>query len=267
VAFVVLHEVVGHAGTAVLLGEDVRGLATTTAHIHDFYQIDHVVSRIGRWGFRLISAGGPMMNYITAAIALLLLMGNRVRSATGRYFLWWFASLSLVQQAFWMAMQPLLNQGGDWSAFLVGLHPPLVWRLIVTAAGIGLLFIGVWVPLRLWRPGLSSEFVSRRRAVRTLAGLPIVASFILQVLSVLWGPLSSLRYGLAITTLSFVPVGLWFLIIRRSARWADGRRESSGPIVPFSRTWIAVAVVLSLAFAAWLGPGIGSFQGHPMLEG
>lgn len=263
--FVVLHELIGHAGIAAIQGEDVRGVATTTAHIHDFYEPSHVSSRIGYWGFRSVCAGGALMNYVTAGVALLLLASTKVRRPSMRYFLWLFASISIVQQSFWLAVQPFLGLGGDWIAFLNGLHSPLLWKTLLTATGIALFFLGIMLPLRLWRPALPSD--RRKWAVWKLAGLPLAAAFVMQLASVFWAPLSWSRYGVIVTVLTFVPLGIWLVIIRRSTRWSEGADRDTRFTIPFHAGWVAAAFVMAVLFVALLGPGIGSFEGHPQFEG
>lgn len=71
--FAVLHEIVGHGGAAFFLGEKVLGAVSTTVHIMDFYDLSHVVDRIGWWGFRVVAAAATAVNLATGALALLLL--------------------------------------------------------------------------------------------------------------------------------------------------------------------------------------------------
>jgi hypothetical protein len=267
IAFAVLHEVVGHAGVAAILGEDVRGLATTTAHIHDFYEIDSVTDRIGEWGFRLVCAGGFLMNFFTALLALVLLASGRVKSPSFRYFLWLFSTVSIVQQSFWMTVLPFSGLGGDWVAFLEGLDPAVTWKIILTAIGLTLFVVGMKLPFHLWHPILPIEAQTRRRCIRRLTLVPMAAAFVVQSLSVLWAPLSWSRYGMLITIATFLPIGIWLLVVSKFRRWPTAQSPDSTLRIGREASWLTAAIVLSILFIAWLGPGIGSFEGHPQYVG
>jgi len=84
--FAVLHEIVGHGGSALLLGERVQGAVTTTVHIIDFYDLNHVTGRIGWWGFRAVAAAGTFVNLVTGIIALFLLRSKKITRPSIRYF-------------------------------------------------------------------------------------------------------------------------------------------------------------------------------------
>ncbi|UCE25191.1 MAG: hypothetical protein JSU74_03860 [Candidatus Zixiibacteriota bacterium] len=267
ILFVVLHEVIGHAAVAAALGEDVRGLATTTAHIHDFYNIDHVAARIGEWGFRAVCAGGAVLNFVTAFAAIMMLTCKRLTDPAVRYFLWLFATVSIVQQAFWMTILPFTGLGGDWVAFLNNLRPSFLWKSALTLLGVTLFFAGIKLPFSKWRPVLPADTKPKRQYIRRLTLEPIAVAFMLQLLSVLFAPLSWSRYGLAVTVATFVPLGIWLAVMMRSRRWPVAEGANSTIRIDLKIGWIAAALILTVLFVAWLGPGIGSFEGHPQYNG
>ena len=78
-----LHEAIGHAGSAALLGIPVRAVSTTTMYI-EWSQIDSAAENM------IIHAAGPGMNLLTGIIALLLLRSQKVTDSATRYFLWLF---------------------------------------------------------------------------------------------------------------------------------------------------------------------------------
>jgi hypothetical protein len=106
----VLHEIVGHAGAAVLLGVPVRAVSTTTVYLA-WDQI-HSLGDV-----RTVDAAGTVLNLVTGGLALLALRSRRVMSSASRYFLWLFATMSFVVST--------LNfvAGGDWAEVTTELEP------------------------------------------------------------------------------------------------------------------------------------------------
>jgi hypothetical protein len=78
----VFHEVVGHAGAAVLLGIPVERV-TTIAVDPGPYQLGD---------YRIYVAAPTVVHLVTGGLALLALRSRMVLSAASRYFLWLFAT-------------------------------------------------------------------------------------------------------------------------------------------------------------------------------
>jgi hypothetical protein len=264
--FAVLHEVVGHGVSAILLGEKLLGAVTTTVHIDDFYDLDHVASRIGWWGFRTVAATGSLVNFITGALAIILLRSERITSPTTRYFLWLFATISIVQQAFWLAVMPFAGLGGDWTAFFVELEPAVLWKAGVTAIGIFLLWAGYQLPIRQWMPAIRGDRNERWAQIRRLTIVPILAAFIFQMLSILWSPLEGPRHTTIVSVFSFIPLFLW-LIPANLVRWPEAPSSSEIFHLNRSKVWLVIGLIALVLFVFVLGPGIGSFTGHPSYGG
>jgi hypothetical protein len=264
IVFAVLHEVVGHALVASLLGEQVNAVSTVTAHIDDFYEIDNVAARIGAWGFRLVCAGGALVNLLSAGFALLLLASARIQDSAVRYFLWLFSSICIVQQSFWITVQPFAGLGGDWVAFLNGLEPLIAWKAGLTGTGLMLFILGVWLPTKVWQPNFTSDRATVRSSVKRLTIIPILVSFAVQLLSMQWLPLTWSRYGVLFAIATFLPLVIWIFAVNRMSLPENSRATFRLPLAP---GWIVVALVLIALFVVWLGPGIGSFEGHPQFSG
>ena len=98
----VLHEVVGHGGAVVLLVISVRAVSTTTIFA-DWDQVQSMAE------VRAIHASATPLGPVTAGLALLALRSPRVTSPATRYFLWVFATISLV------IVTLNLVAGADWS--------------------------------------------------------------------------------------------------------------------------------------------------------
>jgi hypothetical protein len=260
--FAVLHEIVGHGGSAMLLGEKVQGLVSTTVHITDFYDLDRVADRIGWWGFRAVAAAGTFVNLITGFIALLLLRSRKITQPSMRYFLWLFASISIFQQAFWLAVMPFLSIGGDWTAFFIKLVPSNSWRSGITIFGLILLWIGLYIPIRLFNPFGESAINNSRSLVRRMTIIPIVAAFIIQFLSVLWSPLSGPRHTTIVSIFSFIPLILWLTLVNL-IRWPHAPSSVETFQLERNNAWLIIGFVVFYLFVVVLGTGVGSFTGHP----
>ena len=263
--FASLHEIVGHGVVAMLLGERVVGAVTTTVHIVDFYDAERAAARIGWWGYRAVAAGGTVVNFVSAALALAALGSPRVRSPATRLFLWLFASLGLFQQAFWLAVMPFAGLGGDWVAFFLELRPALPWKIAVTVSGVALLVCGVRCPFSLWKPVLAADPSVRRRQRLLLTVLPISIAFAVQALSVVGSPLAGGRHTWIVTVFSFLPLLLWLAVVNRPGPWGREEREGEPTAIAASPAWIIAGAVTLVLFVFVLGPGVGSFEGHPAL--
>jgi len=260
--FAVLHEILGHAGAAFLLGEDVRGAVSTTVHIADFYNLNSVSNRIGWWGFRFVAAAGTLINLSTGLIALLLLKSKQITQTSTRYFLWLFASISIFQQGFWLTVMPFAALGGDWTAFFIELDHNKLWKIGVTIAGAFLLWFGYHMPLyRFWSRYKVSKTVSRSLKAQ-FSIVPILVAFITQLLSVMWSPLNGPRHTTIVSIFSFIPLILWLIPINL-IQWPHSPSAMEMFQLKRSNSWILAGFVAFFLFVVLLGTGIGSFSGHP----
>jgi hypothetical protein len=264
--FAVLHEVVGHGVSAILLGEKLLGAVTTTVHIDDFYDLDHVASRIGWRGFRTVAAAGTFVNFITGAMAILLLRSRRITAPATRYFLWLFATVSIIQQAFWLAVMPFAGLGGDWTAFFIELEQGVFWKAGVTVIGILLLWAGYQLPIRQWKPVLGNDKNERRHQIRRLTIVPILAALVVQFLSILWSPFEGPRHTTIVSSFSFIPLFLWLIPVNL-IRWPEAPLSSEIFHLNRSKVWLVIGLIALVLFVFVLGPGVGSFTGHPSYGG
>ena len=70
----IMHEIVGHAGAAIIMGVPVKAVSTSTVYLYvDWEQFitDHGLNPI-----RLFTLGGTIVNIVTGALALLALKWN-----------------------------------------------------------------------------------------------------------------------------------------------------------------------------------------------
>lgn len=258
-AFALLHQVVGHAGVAVLLGEQVKGVSSTTWNMADPWE--SVIERVGVWGFRSIVVGGPAVNFITGALALLLLRADWVDRSSMRYFLWFFATISFLLQAPRSMVVGVLEPGSDFWLFTRGLEPSAPWVIGVVIVGLLLTWVGYYCPLRLWMPSTSGG----RQVLGAVTVIPVLVAFVIDLLSVLSSPLLTLPASDFVPFLDsvfrFAPLFLWLVLVtlvpwpRSSAPLEDLRLRQS-------RAWLVAGLIASFLLIAVFGPGIGSFEGY-----
>ena len=172
----VSHEIIGHAGSAVLLGIAVRAVSTTTASI----EWDQVTS-IG--AYRTIMAAGTIMNMMGGVAALILLRFQKQADSAIRYFLWLFATFSFIIVAMNLVSVMLID-AGDWTEVTRELEPRGLWKAIIIGVGVVIMIFGFVMPLRLWMP----ELRENRRAKLTITVIPVVSLIVVQSLSLIGSP-------------------------------------------------------------------------------
>jgi hypothetical protein len=256
----VLHEVVGHAGAALLMGFPVKAISTTTASIDVDW--DRVIGTQGFGPLRFFVAAGTLVNLITGALALCALRWLRGDSAT-RCFLFLFATFSAVIVALNLVSAPLIGFG-DWTDFLTQLEPRSAWRAGVIGAGLVLAGAGYALPLHLWMPRLKQH----RRALLTLTVIPVVTVVLVQTLSLMRSPFAALppdRNHLLASVFSYLHFVLWAILVN-----ACPVPRASAPVetitLPRARLWLLLGLVALVVFVLVLGPGLGSFAGDPRLR-
>ena len=189
------HEGLGHGGMCVAMGGEPRVL---NAVYFDCGRGD-VTDAGSRW----ISAGGTLTNLAFAALTALLLRARFVRAATGRYFLWLFLTLNLLQ-AFGYWMFSGLGGIGDWNAVVAGSPNYPLWRIALAVAGTAAyIFVAVQIALRGLLQFLDAGEPGRvARAVR-LTVVPYLAGGVLYVTAGLLNPESPMLVLISAAAASF----------------------------------------------------------------
>jgi len=256
----VLHEIVGHAGASILIGLPVKAVSTTTAYID--FNWDQLVAERGLSPIRVMVAAGTVINLITGALALLALQWKKVTGTGTRYFLWLFATFSLVIVTMNLVTNPLLGFG-DWTDFLSGLEPKSIWKTVVVGTGLMLMVAGYVLTLRLWMPRLKGQ----RFTLIKVTVLPVITMIVVQTMSLVKSPFAALppeRNHLLASVFAYIHLVLWAVVVNlvpepRSSDSVDAIR------LPGSNTWLALGLVVLVLYVIVLGPGIGSFAGDPRL--
>lgn len=257
----VLHEIVGHGGASILVGVPVKAVSTSTIYMSTNW--DQYVAEHGLNPIRLILAGGTIANFITGTLALMVLGWRKVTSAATRYFLWLFASFSMVIVATNMVTNPLLGFG-DWGGILSDLEPKNIWKTVIIGTGLVLMIAGYIFSLRLWMPQLKGH----RTTLLGITAIPVITMIVVQTLSMLKSPFTSLppeQNHLLASVFAYIHFLLWALVVNlipipRSSDTADTVQLSR------SNAWLALGLAVFVFYVFVLGPGIGSFIGDPRLR-
>lgn len=253
----VLHEIVGHAGSALLLGIPVKAVSTTTAFI-DSDQIQSATE------VQLMSAAGALVNLVTGSAALLILRFRRHASRSLRCFLWLFATMSLVVVVMNLVTAVLLG-GGDWTEVTEALEPRAPYVALVVGAGILVAVAGYRISLRAWMPELTD---GDRTAQLQLTVIPVLVLTIFQSLSLVASPFATAPAEfnhLLSSVFAYVHFAVWALLVNvvrapRSSESAESIRLRR------SRPWLMVGLAVFLLYLLVLGPGLGSFADDPRLN-
>ena len=251
-----LHEVIGHAGSAALLGIPVRAVSTTTMYI-EWDQIKTVGEN------RIIHAAGAGMNLVTGIVALLFLRSQKATKYATRYFLWLFSTISFIIVTLNLISAPLIG-GGDLTVIIQELENKELWKVIILGMGVILTIPGYALPLRLWMPDLRGN----RKTLLKITIVPVMTLIILQTLSLVGSPFSRLspEYNhLLASVFAYLHFVLWAVLVNilpipRSIHSIESIR------LPRSSVYLGLGLVVGIVFIAVLGPGLGPLEQDPRLK-
>jgi hypothetical protein len=242
-----VHEGLGHGGACLLAGG--RPLALSAIH---FEEDPGTLDAVGeKW----VAAGGTIANVIAGVLALVALRAARSAPATGRYFLWLFMTVNLLQAGGYWLFSGLGNIG-DWANVIAGLSPGWVFRLGLAVLG-SVAYCGVvLLSLRELAPFLGRGAGQWRRAL-PLTVIPYLAGGILYVAAGFLNPVGWLLVLISAAAASFGGASAlaWMAqLLRNETRFPP--HEGEAPPFPRSIPWLAAGLVVALPFVFVLGPGI-----------
>ena len=245
----VAHEGLGHGGMCLAVGGQPRVLNAVYFDCGE----DGLAPAASRW----ISAGGTLTNLALAALTLLLLRTNLVRAASGRYFLWLFLALNLMQ-AFGYWMFSGLGGIGDWNAVVAGSPHYVLWRIALAAVGTAAyMFVAVPVALRGLEPFLGAAEPPRLARARRLTLPAYLAGGTLYVTAGLLNPESPMLVLISAAAASFGGASAlaWMTqLLRDRRRFPPAASDPLG--IGRSWPWIVAAGLVAAFFIGVLGPGI-----------
>jgi hypothetical protein len=233
----ILHEAIGHAGLAMLLGAQ-AGVLSTVAWSSTFES-------------RLVAAGGTLVNLASGAIFYLLLRRAKHASASMRYFLLLCMAFNLFDGTGYFFFSGVTNFG-DWAQVIANSHPHWLWRTGLVVVGIAAYYGAVVLLGTTFVRDLG--IVANDPRLTRLSVLPYLSAVVLVTASGLFNPI-----GIRLVFLSALPATagaycglLWFRYYIPSSVTPTTGAE----ILRRSYAWISVAAILSWAFTIVLGRGI-----------
>lgn len=246
-----LHEIIGHAIPAALMGLLVRVVTTTNADIPSS-QISADMWRSGTW--RIIPAGGTIVNLMTGAISCLLLHFLKRMSKALQYFLWLFATFSFTVVIMNLVTATAIGSG-DWIDFTQELVLRKLYIGIIIGIGILIAMPCYALPLREFMPDLKGN----RLSLLKVTAIPVLALTIIQILSVFRSPYS--RQSQDVTHLIYpIFVLLHFIIWVTLVNLVPVPRSSKGiEVISLGRSyfWIVFGIIAGFVFVLILGKGLG----------
>jgi len=233
----VLHEGVGHAALALLLGAQ-SGVLSTVAWSSTFES-------------RLVAAGGTLVNLVAGVIFFLLLRRAQNVSAGMRYFLLLCMAFNLFDGTGYFFFSGVTNFG-DWARVIANSHPHWFWRMTLVVAGIAAYYGAIVL--------LGTEFVrdfgiaAKDSRLSRLSVIPYFSAVVLIAFSGLFNP-----FGIKLVFLSALPAtagaycGLLWFRYYMPEKIVPARAPES---IVRNYSWISMSAILALPFIAILGPGI-----------
>ena len=251
----ILHEIVGHAGSAALLGIPVRAVSTTTMYLDGAQAVTVVENRI-------IHAAGSVMNLLTGIVALLFLRSPKITHSAIRYFLWLFSTVSFIIVTLNLISTPLIG-AGDWTIFIQGFERKQLWLSMIIGVGVVLAIPGYILPLHFWMPNLRENKKLRLK----ITVIPVITMIAVQTLSLISSPFSRLppeQNHLLASVFLFLHFILWAILVN-IIPMPHSRNPIESIRLPRSKLFLGLGLVMAFIFIAVLGPGLGPLEEDPRL--
>jgi hypothetical protein len=234
----VLHEALGHAVPALLLGDQSGNLST--------------VAWSSAFDSRVVAAGGTIVNIVTGiAMWMALRRATRASSQT-RYFLLVSCAFNLFAGTGYFFYSGVADIG-DWAAVIRGMQPHWVWRGLLIVVGMAAYYGSVLLVGQGYRKyvGVSADESGR---MRRLTIFPYVTALVLLGVAGLLNPIGvRLVFESALAASAGANSGLLWLVFYIPKELAP---EWAGKAISRSYGWIAVACAMAIGFVFVLGPGI-----------
>lgn len=234
----VLHEGLGHAATALLIGTR-SGVLSTVA-----WASDHDT--------RLVAAGGTLANLAAGVVFGIALRTAKNASVRLRFFLLLSLAFNLFAGTGYFFFSGVTNFG-DWAVVIAGLPSHALWRTLLTVGGFASYFGAALVVGRALVRYVGVPRNESRR-LRRLMLIPYVSSIVLASAGGLLNPLGmQLLWQSALPATAGGQSGLLWL-----QYYIPKRTVPERPSAPIGRSyaWIIAAAALSVVHVFVLGRGI-----------
>ena len=242
------HEALGHGLASLIVNAPIKHV-TSLDLVSD-------LSHLTPWGARFVDAAGCAAQFILAGVVYVIY--RRTPSATGnwRYFLWLLYFINVLIPAGYLLVLSFASFG-DWNAFVQGLRPELLWRVVLTLIGASITLAAIFIGAR-----QLDEFLGQDVTKRFGRAMQLV--------------LTSYLVGSTVNTLAgiFSPDGAILVLISAAAATFGGTiclfwtgyvaghlpPRADTPILPRVVTrqagWLIAGTVALVIYFAVLGPGI-----------
>jgi|SRR5882724_107254 len=228
----VIHEVIGHAGTALVSGGRIILLTSV------FFRSDP--------GSRFVDAAGPTANLIPG----FLFLGLSKRTQTGA--IGFFFLLAAAFNLFWCAGYFLFSAGvnqGDWALVIRGWPLPLLWRTILFGLGPALYAFAIRQTLSSMAR-LSDQPGTLENSRRVLF-VPYFAAGVAAIVAALFSRVDSANaFGGAIRE-AFLTNAVLLIM----PHWM-ARRSNNGPVIHRDPRWIFAGLIAFVIFVLTMGRGV-----------
>ena len=232
------HEVLGH-GVATLFVDDVTPMRLTTVALSSV----GVVSRS-------VALAGPLMNIVLGVVTMIWFR-RLTRFGTGAFFLWLFATVSLLNGTGYAMYSGALDFG-DLAVAIAGREPHMAWRIglaILGAVGYYLALRVASISLVRW---LDAHAVGRR-IIPQLTWSAYLAGGTLLMAGAAVSPIPNLVFLVGATGGFGCMFGLLFVRAFVGAGVPEAAGDEPWGI---SWPWVGAAAIVAALFVCVIGPGI-----------
>jgi hypothetical protein len=247
VVAVALHEHLGHTAACVLLGSRAVELGAFYVNCDD--------SLLSAAGARMVALAGPLVSLLTGIVSFLMLRRIDAAARAAWYFTWLLGTLGLMTATGYPLFSGISGLGDlsvQAGGALHGAQPEWFWRACLSVAGAAGYFLVMRISARTLDPRVSGTGAGRVRSARIVMLISYLSGGAVYLAIGLLNP-----YGFVIVATSALASSLGgtsgLLWMRRLL---DRTREVPPPGLYFPRSWrwTLVALAVTAAYAAVLGP-------------
>jgi hypothetical protein len=244
---VALHEHLGHATACVWLGHRVTEFGA-------FY-VNCGGNEVSVLDKRLVALAGPFISLITGLVCFQFLKPDA--RPLSFYFLWLLGSLGLMSATGYMLFSGVAgigDLGTTVDGALQGVQPEWLWRVVLAVLGGACYFWVVRYMARRLEPRLNAAGADRIRCAKRVTLISYLTGAGVYLVIGLFNP-----HGIVIVLTSALASSMggtsglvWF------DSGLNAKGEAAGPGLYFSRSWrwIAIALVVTLAYGVIFGPTV-----------
>ena len=240
----ITHEIIGHCGTAALLGNKCLVISST--------YIPRAVEPVA-WKDNVIIAAGSMTNWAMGLVCFGLLRAWRTARPALRYFFWLSMCVNLFLASTYVTVAPII-EFGDAYILIQELPDQLFWRGAIVLAGAAACWLSFW----LCRTELGRLIGVGGRVGRSIAWELVAPAYVAGgVVTVTSGLFSQLEFKLAQLEAAGGSFGLTAWLLLLPLLTPEPPTPARHPfVIPRSVGWIMTGALTGLIFIGVLGPGI-----------